>query len=74
MLARDFVPGGRSRLQVKDLDTILAVAADIPLELPFAGLATKLFRSLVENGDGELDHSALLLELERRQDVPKSST
>jgi 2-hydroxy-3-oxopropionate reductase len=74
MLTRDFEPGGRSRLQVKDLDTILDVAGGIALELPFASLARELFRDLVENGDGELDHSALLLELERLQARPKSST
>jgi 2-hydroxy-3-oxopropionate reductase len=66
MLARNFVPGGFSRLQLKDLDTILDVAEQAVVELPFASLARELFADLVDHGDGELDHSALYLELERQ--------
>jgi len=73
MIARDFVPGGRSVLQLKDLDTILDVAREIPLELPFLGLARELYAALVEHGGAELDHSALFVELERRQTAPEVS-
>jgi len=65
MLDRSFAPGGPSRLQLKDLDTILAAAKEAGLDLPLAGHVAELFRSLVARGGGGLDHSALLLEIER---------
>jgi 2-hydroxy-3-oxopropionate reductase len=65
MLDRDFVPGAPVRVQVKDLDTILATAADAGLELPLAERVATLYHQLLDNGRGGLDHSALLLELER---------
>jgi 2-hydroxy-3-oxopropionate reductase len=66
MIERNFVPGGYSRLQLKDLNTILDVASEASVELPFLSLARDLFADLVEHGEGELDHSALYLELERQ--------
>lgn len=65
MLDRTFQPGGKVATQTKDLDTVLSVATDAGLQLPFAQLADRLFRSLMEQGGAALDHSALLLELER---------
>jgi 2-hydroxy-3-oxopropionate reductase len=65
MLDRSFAPGGASRLQLKDLHSILATAADAGLTLPLAGHVAKLYESLVANGGAELDHSALMIELER---------
>lgn len=65
MLDRAFAPGGPSRLQLKDLHNILDAAASAGLHLPLAHHVTALYESLVANGGGELDHSALFLELER---------
>ena len=65
MLDRDFRPGGRSRIQLKDLDTILAAAAEAKVELPLSARVADLFRALIAGGGGEYDHSALLLQLER---------
>lgn len=62
MLKRDFEPGGPVRLQSKDLKTALA-AADV--DLPLTKAVDELFDALGEHGGLELDHSALLLELER---------
>lgn len=69
MLTRSFAPGGPSRMQLKDLRNILDAARDAGLELPLASRVTDLYASLVANGGGELDHSALLLEIERRSRV-----
>jgi 2-hydroxy-3-oxopropionate reductase len=66
MLERAWNPGGRVRTQVKDLRTILAEAATLGLQLPLAGKVTELFEAGVQRGFGDYDHSALLLELERR--------
>lgn len=64
MIDRAFEPGAKVTTQTKDLDTVLAVAAATGLKLPFTGTAAALFGALAEC-DGGLDHSALLLELER---------
>ncbi len=66
MVERRFLPGGRSAIQLKDLETIVATAREHGLELPFSETARALFEALVDRGGGDYDHSALLLELERR--------
>lgn len=65
MINRTFEPGGPSRLQLKDLHNILDAAKNAGLHLPLATLVTTMYESLVANGGAELDHSALLLEIER---------
>jgi 2-hydroxy-3-oxopropionate reductase len=66
MILRDFIPGGPADHQVKDCATIVATAKAAGLSLPFAETALTLFQDLVAHGGGRYDHSALLLELERR--------
>lgn len=65
MLERNFLPGGRAVVQVKDQDNILAAARAAHLQLPLSERVTELYKSLVAQGNGECDHSGLLLELER---------
>jgi 3-hydroxyisobutyrate dehydrogenase-like beta-hydroxyacid dehydrogenase len=72
MIARDFVPGGPAKYQIKDTKTALGFAQSLRLELPVLGLVDGLFTDMVEHGDGELDHSALILELRRRNGLPVS--
>jgi 2-hydroxy-3-oxopropionate reductase len=62
----DFAPGGYSKFQLKDLNFALESAAGIGVELPVTSIVRQLFYDLVENGDGELDHSAIIREIERR--------
>lgn len=64
MVRRAFEPGGTVRNQVKDLAAVLSVAHQSGLALPVTGVVTDLFREASERF-GDLDHSALLLELER---------
>ena len=66
MILRDFIPGGPADHQVKDCATIVATAKAAGLTLPFAETALALFRDLVAHGGARYDHSALILELERR--------
>ena len=66
MILRDFIPGGPADHQLKDCATIVATAKAAGLTLPFAETALALFQDLVARGGGRYDHSALLLELERR--------
>ncbi|SHE98224.1 2-hydroxy-3-oxopropionate reductase [Modicisalibacter ilicicola DSM 19980] len=70
MLARDFKPGGPAKWQLKDTQTALSLADNLSLELPVATLVNRLFEDLVAHGDGDLDHSALVRELRRRNDMP----
>jgi 3-hydroxyisobutyrate dehydrogenase-like beta-hydroxyacid dehydrogenase len=72
MIARDFVPGGPAKYQIKDTKTALGFAQSLGLELPVLGLVDGLFIDMVEHGDGELDHSALIRELRRRNGLPVS--
>lgn len=64
MVERRFEPGGPSRLQLKDLDTVLALAADLNLTLPLTQDVREAFAGFVAGGGADLDHSALLLHLE----------
>jgi 2-hydroxy-3-oxopropionate reductase len=66
MLDRAWRPGGLTQTQVKDLRTILAVASELDLQLPLSSQVAELFESSLKSGLGRYDHSALLLELERR--------
>jgi 2-hydroxy-3-oxopropionate reductase len=72
MIDRAFAPGGPSRLQLKDLHNILAAASAAGLDLPLASRVTALYESLVAGGGAELDHSALVLEIERRSEAARN--
>lgn len=67
MIDGNFIPGGPAKYQVKDTSTALALARSLGLDLPILGLVDNLFADMVSHGDGDLDHSAIFLELQRRQ-------
>ncbi|MGH6892888.1 MAG: NAD(P)-dependent oxidoreductase [Dongiaceae bacterium] len=66
ILKGDFAPGGPAKHQLKDCRTAVATAASVHLELPVSELVKRLFEDMVAHGDGEIDHSGLYRELERR--------
>jgi 3-hydroxyisobutyrate dehydrogenase-like beta-hydroxyacid dehydrogenase len=66
MLAGNFRPGGPAKYQLKDVSTATGLARTLQLELPVTELIATMFADLVEHGGAELDHSALILELRRR--------
>ena len=71
MVGRNFVPGGPSKFQLKDLETVLAAAAESGVELPLTRNVRDRFVKLVRDmGGADYDHSALLLELEA-ENAPK---
>ncbi|MDN3523174.1 NAD(P)-dependent oxidoreductase [Halomonas ramblicola] len=70
MIRQDFTPGGPAKWQLKDTRTALSLADELDLELPVGSLVNQLFEDLVAHGDGELDHSALIRELRRRNGMP----
>ncbi|CAN7182921.1 NAD(P)-dependent oxidoreductase [Agrobacterium tumefaciens] len=65
MVERNFRPGGPAKYQVKDTSTALAFAKSRGLRLPVGEEVDRLFRSMVEHGAGEVDHSGVILEIKR---------
>ena len=64
MTTGDFVPGGPAKFQLKDMTNVLDEAAEMGIELPMTRSLRDRFSYLVETLDGgDLDHSALYLEL-----------
>jgi 2-hydroxy-3-oxopropionate reductase len=62
----DYRPGGSAVFQLKDLRFALEAGKDSGTALPVTEEVTKLFEALVAHGDGELDHSSIVREIERR--------
>jgi 2-hydroxy-3-oxopropionate reductase len=60
MLARDFTPGFRVTLHDKDMGIVTAAAREAGVVIPLGAVAAQLMSSLKAQGDGGLDHSALL--------------
>lgn len=65
MVNRDFKPGGPSKLQIKDLDAVAAMAETYGLTLPLTEDVRREFADFVADGGGDTDHSGLLLHLEK---------
>ncbi|CAM3264894.1 2-hydroxy-3-oxopropionate reductase [Tsukamurella hominis] len=65
MLDREFEPGFRIELHHKDLGIVTAAAREAGVVAPLGGLVAQLMASARANGDGPLDHSALLRGVER---------
>ncbi|URK89343.1 NAD(P)-dependent oxidoreductase (plasmid) [Rhizobium sp. RCAM05350] len=64
MVTRNFVPGGPSKFQLKDLDAVKAMADLFSLDLPLTEQVRREFCDFVAAGGGDTDHSGLLLHLE----------
>ena len=73
MVEGNFVPGGPAKYQVKDTGTALSLARKEGLRLPVAEQVDALFRQLVDEGGGDLDHSAVILTLKRMNETGRSS-
>ena len=65
MLDRSFEPGFRIDLHHKDLGIVTAAAREAGVVVPLGALVAQLMASARANGDGGLDHSALLRGVER---------
>jgi 2-hydroxy-3-oxopropionate reductase len=60
MLAREFTPGFRIALHHKDMGIVTAAAREAGVVIPLGAVVAQLIASLNAQGDGGLDHSALL--------------
>ena len=65
MITKDFTPKGRTSVHLKDMNNILECANNYNTHLPISNLVKEMYKSLVENGHGETDHSSLYKEIER---------
>ncbi|CDZ43901.1 NAD(P)-dependent oxidoreductase [Neorhizobium galegae] len=65
MVEGNFQPGGPAKYQVKDTSTALAFARSLGLTLPVSEEVDRLFQAMVDDGDGDLDHSGVILQLQR---------
>lgn len=65
MLARDFEPGFRVELHHKDLGILTSAARQAGVVVPLGALLAQLMAASQAQGDGDLDHSALLRVVER---------
>ncbi|MBD0695274.1 2-hydroxy-3-oxopropionate reductase [Streptomyces sp. CBMA123] len=65
MLNREFAPGFRIDLHHKDMGIVTDAARAVGAALPVGAVVAQLVASARANGDGSLDHSALLRGVER---------
>ncbi len=65
MLDRNFQAGFRIRLHQKDLRNVLQTAQELNVPLPVTALVQQMLGALVNEGESEADHSAILHFLER---------
>lgn len=65
MITRSFKPGFRIQLHRKDLNLALQAARQLGLSLPSTAMAQELFNAVVAQEGDQLDHSAMVLALEK---------
>lgn len=65
MINRSFKPGFRIQLHRKDLNLALQAARQLGVSLPSTAIAQELFNAVVAQEGDQLDHSAMVLALER---------
>jgi 2-hydroxy-3-oxopropionate reductase len=69
-LQRQFAPGFRIDLHHKDMGIVTDAARNVGAALPVGSVVANLVASLRAQGDGGLDHSALLRGVERLSGLP----
>ena len=63
MINKDFSPKGKVSTHLKDMNNILECANNFNTQLPISSLIQSMFKSLVDNGNSNDDHSALYKEI-----------
>lgn len=66
MVQRDFTPGARMPVQLKDMNNALKTAQALGFHAPITMLLESLYADAIEHGLEQLDHAALFIELARR--------
>lgn len=65
MLARDFRPGFRIALHDKDMGIVTAAAREAGVAIPLGAVVAQLVGAMKAQGHGQLDHTALLKQVEQ---------
>lgn len=65
MADNNFKPGAKATTQHKDMSLAMDLAKSLDLRLPLTSHVKDLYQQLIAQGDGELDHSALIRVLEK---------
>jgi len=63
MIDKDFSPKGKVSTHLKDMNNILECANSFDTQLPISSLIQSMFKSLVDSGNSNDDHSALYKEI-----------
>jgi 2-hydroxy-3-oxopropionate reductase len=71
MMDRAFKPGFRMRLHRKDLDITLEAGRAYGAALPITGHVRELMTQAIEDGQGDMDNSSLILLLEKLSNMGK---
>ena len=69
VISRNFKPGFRIRLHQKDLRNALLAAEELKVPLPLTGMVQGMLMSLMNDGKGDLDHSAIVTAVEKMAGV-----
>ncbi|MCC7346627.1 MAG: 2-hydroxy-3-oxopropionate reductase [Variibacter sp.] len=64
LIGRNFKPGFRIRLHQKDLRNALLAAESMKVSLPLTGAVQNMLMALMNQGHGDLDHSAICKAIE----------
>ena len=66
MIDKDFSPKGKVSTHLKDMNNIIECASGFNTQLPISNLIQSMFKSLVDQGNANDDHSALYKEIENQ--------
>jgi len=73
VLTRNFKPGFRVKLHLKDLKNALATGRDLGTPMPTTALVHEFFKACDVGGMGEMDHSAIITVMEELAKVEVGS-
>ena len=65
MIDKYFIPKRKTSTHFKDMNNILECANSYNTHLPISNLVKEMYKTLVDNGHGNTDHSSLYNEIER---------
>tara|TARA_B110000090_G_scaffold113727_1_gene126898 strand:- start:102 stop:971 length:870 start_codon:yes stop_codon:yes gene_type:complete len=65
MINKDFSPKGKTTTQLKDMTNIINAGKAVNLHLPISSLIKEMYKNLVEDGQGNTDHSSLYHVIEK---------
>ena len=65
MINKNFSPKGKTTTQLKDMTNIINAGKAANLHLPISSLIKEMYKNLVEDGQGNTDHSSLYNAIEK---------